>query len=182
MGYAHMHDDAPRTPPQARRPSARYTSMQITLHWLTAGLILAQFLFNSEIRIAFRGRLAEESTFWPVAPSALFHMVAGAVILMILLARIFLRLQAPSHPVPNMIPPWLHRVATLAHLMLYVAVVTMAMLGILAWLLPSPLLAELHEVGRWAVTLLILAHIGGALFEHYMIGNPVLDKITGSPD
>lgn len=182
MAYVFMHNAAPQKPPKARRPSARYTPMQIALHWLTAGLILAQFLFNSEIRIAFRARLGEGSAFWPVAPSALFHMVAGAVILMILLARIFLRVQAPSHPVPDMIPPWLHMVATFAHLILYVAVVSMAVLGILAWLLPSPLLAELHEVGRWAVTLLILAHIGGALFEHYMIGNPVLDKITGSPD
>lgn len=174
---------APKPPHRkTRRAAGRYTPMQIALHWLTAGLILAQFLFNGDIRMAFRQRLTADAAFWPAEISAVFHMLSGGVILLFLIARIFLRSRAKAHPVPDMIPPWLHKIATLAHLMLYLAVVLMAVLGVLAWVMPSPVMAELHELGRWAVTLLILAHIGGALFEHYMIGNPVLDKITGSPD
>ena len=164
-----------RTPPRRR-----YSRLQITLHWGVAALLGLQLLINADLRIAFRARLAGEGGLWPEALLAGLHLVVGTLILALMLLRFFVRLQAPEHaPPPGSVPPWLHLIAQIAHLTLYAVVIGMALAGLAAWLFASPLAGTLHEAGRFFLVLLILAHVAGALVEHHMLSNPVLDHITG---
>jgi len=98
-----------------------------TLHWIIAGLLIAQFAIAwSMPDIGPRTR-----------PDMLInlHLSFGALILLIVLIRLTWRALHPVEPVSGDGPQWQQTVAWITHLALYLLVVTIPVLG---WAKPTP--------------------------------------------
>ncbi|VDC33622.1 cytochrome b [Pseudogemmobacter humi] len=152
---------------------AGYARGQIILHWLIAALVLAQLVVNEDIRAAFGARLTGAT---PLPPGAAFHLIAGLAVLGLMLIRIALRLIHGAPPPPPA-PRVMQVVAEWAHRGLYALLLMMTLSGAAAWFWRSEAAGLLHDATRFALIGLILAHIAGALVEHYLIGNRAIRRM-----
>lgn len=167
----------------------RHDGLTIALHWLTAGLVVLQFL------------LAETWGFFPKGIHHLMivgHMSFGLCLAAVFGARLLWRL-APGRRHFNDGPGLAERAAWLMHRLLYVLIVAEIVLGILTrwtdnqalsffgFLIPSPfgtfsrgvgdLVDEIHDLNAWAIIILAGAHAAVALAHHYLLRDGVLRRM-----
>ena len=103
------------------RNGGRYDSVAKSLHWLTLGLLIAQFAFAWTM--PHIGRSVPSSTLVDC------HMWFGVTILFVAVIRLFWRL-THGEPVPEAgIPPWQVTTARLIHWLLYVLLFVIPILG-----------------------------------------------------
>lgn len=163
-----------------------YSRLQITLHWAVALLVLSQLLVNDAIRLAFRLRLdaGDPASGVPtlsgggLSLAASLHVAGGLLLLVLMASRLLLRLFRGTPPPPSGAPPPLSVVAEWAHRVLYLLLIAMALTGAWAWFGTNAVAARLHEVTRLALVAVIIAHILGALVEHYVVGNRVIRRMV----
>ena len=104
--------------------SDRYSIPAITLHWLVAALVLAQYPWGWWMQT-----IAKQ----PVGPRVdayNLHKSVGLVILALMLIRLVWRLTHEPPPLPPM-PRWQARLARVTHLTLYGALIVMPLAGYL---------------------------------------------------
>ena len=143
-----------------------YSRAQIRLHWLTAGLVLLQFLFHEGISDAFEE--GTEGGALTLTGPAIGHMAGGMLILFLVLWRLALRRDRGAPKPPHGEPVWARLLAPVAHWGLYALLVALPITGAGAWALASEPMGELHEALRGLLLLLILAHIG-AVVVHQLL-------------
>jgi len=97
---------------------ARFSPAQVALHWLTALLILAQFLNDDAIGRAFRATMRGAAVI-PGGWLVTVHVVAGIAVFAFALWRIALRLTRGAPPAPADEPRALQIVAAATHGLLY---------------------------------------------------------------
>jgi cytochrome b561 len=166
-----------------------YNRTAITLHWITAGLVILQFA------------LAE---FWGFTPHAarhlmiIMHMSFGLLLAFILLLRLVWLFSFPHSD--------RYRTGSLAklaprvvHALLYVLLVSQVILGIiLRWVdnqalsffglqIPSPFgvfskttgdfVDEIHDVTAWVIIILAAGHAAFAVFHHFILRDAVLRRM-----
>jgi superoxide oxidase len=172
----------------------RYGTLSITMHWLMLALLIAVYaciLLREEYP---RGSdIREDLKTW--------HFMLGLSVLVLVVARLAIRLAGPT---PNIEPPiatWQRYLSTLMHVALYLFLFAMPVLG---WLIlssagkPIPFFGlelpalvgvdkefsksvkEIHEtiaeIGYWLVGL----HAAAALFHHYYLrDNTLLRMLPG---
>jgi cytochrome b561 len=104
---------------------ARYTTVAVTLHWLTAVLVVIQLTLGwSMIEIPKE----------PVGVRAYWfnlHKSIGISIALLVLARLAWRLGHPAPPLPLTVPAWQRRAAATNHALLYVCLLGMPLAGFL---------------------------------------------------
>lgn len=166
-----------------------YDGFAITLHWLTAGLVIAQFA------------LAE---LWELTPRPtrhlmiVTHMSLGIILTVVLIVRVAWRLM-PGHQVRAAEVGWVERASKAVHYLLYGLLAAEAVLGfVLRWsgneamsffglLIPPPfapfsreahrLVNELHEWIGWTIVIVAAGHALAALFHHYVLRDDVLRRM-----
>lgn len=167
-------------------PIPRHDPVTLTLHWLIALLIAAAYV-TSELAEGRGG------------PGMNLHGSLGLAVLGLSLLRIIWRGFAP-HPAPVPMGALMARVAHLAHVALYVAMVAAPALGLAAlWArgtemsflglvpLPSPMTANralsrtlkgAHELASNALVVLALLHAAAAIFHQYVLRDRLLERMT----
>ncbi|NDV01198.1 cytochrome b [Pseudoroseicyclus tamaricis] len=163
-----------------RAGAGRYRGPAQALHWLTALLILST--------IPAGVIMVEEGTSRPVQDALyLWHKNVGVVIFLLVVARLIYRAFHPAPPLPGRVPPLQRRIAYATHWLLYLLVLVMTISGYIrvkaggfpiemldALGLPSLVprsddLAEtaqnVHLTARYAIVVLVLLHIGAALYH-----------------
>lgn len=165
-----------------------YTATARVLHWLTAaGVLLAVPIGIVMFRI-------------PGGPlqNALFdlHRSLGVVLFVLIVVRLAWRLTHKPAPLPDDIPMIQKFVAEATHVLLYAILLVTPIVG---WIgtsafgapifvfglfqLPpivdkdkatADLFLHLHQYIGWALTVLLVMHIGGALFHHFVKRDTVL--------
>ena len=101
-------------------PRNRYSGVSLTFHWLTAALVLAQVLLIT----------AHEATDGPMSREFVqIHKSVGLTILLLTLARIGWRLANPALPLPDAMPKWQKLVARATHVLFYVVLIAMPLVG-----------------------------------------------------
>ena len=167
----------------------RYDGLAMSLHWLTALLVVTQFalaeLWDGVSRPARHEMI-------------MFHMSFGILLTAVIAARIVWRL-TPGHQAPSAVEGWVERASRTAHLLLYLLLVAEAVLG---WLrqwggghalsffglsIPSPLerlprptrhlIGEAHNVLAWAIIILATGHALAALYHHFIVRDQVLARM-----
>jgi cytochrome b561 len=165
-----------------------YTVTARVLHWLTALFVLSAIPAGIAMDRMGEGPMAD----------FLFdlHRSLGAVLVPIVLFRIYWRLTHKPPPLPFDIPLSQRIVAEAVHYALYACVLVQPIIGWIAtsayrapitvfWLIPLPpiwkedrafseMLFTAHMYIGWAMCLLLTAHIGGALFHHFIRKDRVL--------
>ncbi len=179
----------------------RYTTAAIWLHWMIAALIPLQIALGWIMNEAIPDHTPNQARVEGV------HISLGLTILILVLARIAIRLIHRPPPLPAGTPAWERTLAGLVHLVLYGLMLVMPLTGwamvslgdrpISFWGLPWPHLpglqallgnptpkASRHALNHfhvyimiWIVLLSLALHVAGAL-KHQFDGRPVLWRMT----
>lgn len=166
-----------------------YDNVAITLHWLTAILVVIQFAL---------------AMIWDAFPKPTqeamqsVHVSLGVLLTAVILTRIVWRL-IPGHQVPSLDVGWLRLASKGVHYLLYLLLVAQATTGfLLRWSqghpvsffglfgIPSPWAFDrgerqqihgLHDKIGWAIVIIAFAHALAALYHHYGLKDRVLMRM-----
>jgi cytochrome b561 len=166
----------------------RYGAVAIAIHWAAAVLIVA--LLISGFRVSGSADPAAKAAFLR------FHAAMGVAILLLTLARIAWWWFADCKPAPvGGQPLLLRRAASVAHLLFYVVIVGLAASGIGVMVLSgagpivfggaSGALPDFwnyppripHGIGVRVLIALVILHVGGALYHHFIRGDRLLARM-----
>ena len=106
-------------------PIRRYSNAAVTIHWLTAALVVAQVILG----FAFAELLPDGPTSDMVFT---WHTTIGATILLLALVRLGYRLKNPPPPFPPDLPKWRRYVAVWNHRLFYFVLIVLPLTGLLA--------------------------------------------------
>src|SRR6476469_7749800 len=107
-----------------QRPLRRYSNLAVTFHWLTAALVLFQIWLGLSFADMAQGPRRSD----------LFtrHRTMGALILLIVLARLPYRLMNPPPPYPPELPRWERVAGTWNHRLFYLVLIALPIGGLIA--------------------------------------------------
>ncbi len=167
-----------------------YDNVAISLHWLTALLVVVLF------------GLAETWDYFPRPTRESLqslHVSLGVLLTAVVLARIIWRL-IPGHQLPALVSEWVKLASKSVHYLLYVLLVVQVCLGfVFRWAqghpvgffglfaIPGPfgkverptrhLINTLHEYAGWAIIIIAFVHALAALYHHYKLQDRVLGRM-----
>jgi cytochrome b561 len=176
--------DAPVYSPTARQ-----------FHWITVALLAV--IIPVGLAMDYRGN---HLNIWDSLTNNLYslHKLLGFVVLWLILARLTYRLRHGAPPDEPTLEPWQKAASHLTHWSLYALLVLTPLTG---WIgvqlygatgifdlfnLPSFLAKNqpasetvflLHKIGASAIILLIIAHVGAAVFHHVIRKDGVLRRM-----
>lgn len=148
-----------------------YSSTQISLHWVVAVLILFQLIFGEDMGAAWRAverGLQPEMNLWVWA-----HIGIGIGVLVFALWRIALRSTrgVPEAPAASVV---MTQAAKWGHWALYAAMLLAPISGLLAWFGGVATAAELHELFKPVLIVLVLGHVLAALYHQFFVKDGLL--------
>lgn len=175
---------------QTDQTANRYDRTTITLHWLTAGLVITLFLLAEGWGFVPRDiRKAGQS----------LHISLGILLAAVLITRLLWRGSAGRRLPPANTGLLLHWAASAAHLVLYALLAAQVTLGFLfrwaqgepfqffglfempAAFAPNHDLAQtiggLHNTVAWTIIVLAGLHAAAALIHHYAVRDGVLRRM-----
>jgi len=177
-----------------RKTSTAYSVTARTLHWITATLVLIMLPLGVIIANDWGGPLQD--------PLYNLHRSIGAVIIPLVILRLGYRLMHPPLPLPEDIPPLQQLAAHATHWALYALLIVQPFVG---WAATSAYRAPIMVFGLFelppiwpedramsdrlfvvhgligaTIACLAAAHIGAALYHHFVRKDRVLMRmITG---
>jgi cytochrome b561 len=185
----------------AERP-ARYTTVAILLHWLTAAGIAALIVIG-----LIMTQLTSQISQMEVFTLYQLHKSIGISVLLLVAVRVLWRFTHRPPPLPSEMTPAEKGAAHGLHWLLYVFMIGMPLMGwavvssspfnlptVLFNLVPWPdlpvlpglankaaishVLAWVHAYGSWILIALLAVHIGAALRHHVVKRDPVLARMV----
>jgi cytochrome b561 len=167
-----------------------YDNVAISLHWLTALLVVVLFA------------LAETWDYFPKPTQdslQSIHVSLGVLLGAVVLARIIWRL-IPGHQRPALVGEWVKVASKSVHYLLYLLLVVQICLGfVFRWAQGHPvsffglfqiegpfgavarptrqLIHALHEYAGWAIVIIAFGHALAALYHHYKLRDRVLGRM-----
>jgi len=167
-----------------------YDNVAVALHWLTALLVIVQFV--TAISWDYFSHETSETM-------QSVHISLGVLLTAVIVARIVWRLM-PGHQVSSLEVGWVRIASKGVHYLLYALLVAQAALGFgFRWAqghsveffglfgIPGPYgqlekatrhtLHGLHEKIGWAIVIIALGHALAALYHHYVVKDRVLQRM-----
>ena len=180
------------TPAQRHAP-ARYDATSRLLHWATVALVLAGAGLGLWIAYARPEEEAFKLRLYTL------HESIGVTIWLVTLVRLAWRLGHPPPPLPADMPDALKAAARFNHAAFYLWLLTMPVVGFVAtnawgfpltwfWLVPLPdpvgkdvplaeTLTLIHRIMAWSLVAMIVLHVSGALWHHFVRRDGTLRKM-----
>jgi cytochrome b561 len=156
-----------------------YSSAQIALHWLIAGLVAFEILFSG---IAERRWAARMEGIIPNEPMPNPHAIVGLLVLALTCWRLALRLRRGAPAPPAGEPALAARMARLAYAAFYGLLFVVPLSGLAAWWFGLRAPAALHGVTANVLLGLILVHAAAALAHRFWFKTDVLRRMgPGGP-
>jgi cytochrome b561 len=170
-----------------QHPLRRYSNVAVTFHWITVALVLFQAWLGFSFAEFTQG--AERANLFT------WHRTIGALILIIVIARLTYRLMNPPPPYPPELPRWERVAGTWNHRLFYLLMIAMPIGGLLAvsGKTPGPtitllggisipkvpgiseglgeLAGDVHKLAAWLLIALILLHVAAALKHQFIDRN-----------
>lgn len=159
---------------------AGYSRSQIALHWVVAALILFQLVFGEDIGGAFDAMIETGVAYYSTA--AVLHIAAGVGVLVLGLWRIGLRLTRGAPDVPATDSRLMRIAAHSTHGLLYLLMIVVPLAGLFAWFAANEDVAELHGLAKPAFIILLVLHIGGALYHQFVLKDGLLLRMKRAAD
>jgi cytochrome b561 len=154
---------------------AGYSTAQVAMHWAVVVLVVFQFVAHDGIEDAWRA--FERGTAAPADLKTYLHIGAGVAILLLMLARLYLRLVRGVPEPPQDDPLLIRLVADAIHWGIYGLLIALPLTGATAWFLGVEPAAEIHELLKDILLYAVVLHIGGALFQHFFRRSDVLMRM-----
>jgi cytochrome b561 len=171
----------------------RYSPIAIALHWTTAALVL--FMIPAGVLMVNLPEGDLQNLVFNL------HRSCGVVIFPLVLIRLIYRWRHPPPPLPDDLPAWQKAAAHFNHYALYALLLVQPLLGWWAtsaygaavnvfWLFElPPIVAEnkplsdtlflFHRIIGIGIALLVVMHIGAALFHHFIRRDRILLRMLG---
>ena len=166
----------------------RYNLVAQIFHWVIVALFCWLFY------------LAFVMTDLPLGPEKFklynLHKSLGITILLLTLLRLGWRRMSPPPPLPESMPDWQRRAASVSHFLIYFLVFVQVIAGIVhSWAadfpivvfglfrIPSPIAPSealkvamnwAHFIAGWSFFILLLTHILAALHHHFVVKDDIL--------
>ena len=152
-----------------------YSFTQIALHWAVLLLLIPQFFLHDAIAHAWREVMRGGTP--DADPLIAQHVVVGILLLALVLWRILLRVTrgAPEQPAEE--PPLLRFAARAAHGLLYLLLLLIPVSGLAAWFGGVETAAFVHETMFNLLVLIVILHVGGALYHQFVLKTNLLDRM-----
>lgn len=182
-----MHSIAPQT---------RYGSIALTLHWLTAALIVAAILVIWTVKYGTQPHTELRNDL------LIIHRSLGLTVLAVAILRLGWRLGHGAPPLDAALPAWQRGLAHLVHGALYLIFFIMPISGYIStaadnhevsyfMLFTVPQIVPndhalakfmdgVHGLLQWVIYTLIVAHTGAALAHHYLFKDGTLRRMLPS--
>jgi cytochrome b561 len=154
-----------------------YSRAQVALHWTVLVLVAFQFLAHDGIEEAWRAFRRGQPTPADAAALTCMHIGAGSLVLLLALARIYLRMTrgAPAPPADE--PRLMQLAAEGVHMLIYALLMLLPLSGIVAWFVGVEASTDLHEWLKNVLLAAIALHVAGALFQHFVRRSDVLMRM-----
>jgi cytochrome b561 len=184
-----------------------YSATARRFHWLTVAVIAVMLPLGEIMTergadkiVVVNGRATTVAGVWDATTNALYssHKLIGFTFLFVILARLYYRLRNGAPPDEPSLEPWQKYGSHLTHWALYALLVAVPLggwigvqlfpaLGIFglfnlpAFLKPNEALAgtvfKLHSIGAKLILLLVAAHVGAAMYHHFVRKDGVLRRM-----
>lgn len=170
----------------------RYAPLSRWLHWIAAILIIALLISGVVLEDLPKGDLRQTGM--------MFHKSFGVIVLALMLVRLGARFVLGVPAADRDLLPWQRHLSGLVHAALYLVVLAQAAVGYVAssiccapvklfGLIEIPLtftgtksthdiFAEAHEIGGNLLILLVVAHIAGGLYHHYVLRDRIMARMS----
>ena len=157
------------------RTKTGYSTLQISLHWGVALLVLFQLIFGESMTTVVDA--AEEGG--AVSPLdqtlATAHYWVGISILALVIVRLAVRLTQGAPEIEGQVN-WMTLAAKAAHVAFYILLGVVPLTGLLTMYV-SPDYGDIHSLAKPAFIVLIVAHAGAALFHHFFLKDGTLKRM-----
>ena len=153
-----------------------YTHTQKILHWLIFVLIVLQYALHETMQEAWT--LVRRGFAVEFDPLIAQHVAGGMLILILVIIRLYVRFKHGVPPLPEGEPPMMKFAAHATHWGLYGLMILLPVTGAMAWfggVLPA---AQAHSALRIVMLLLVALHIGGALYQSFILKSDVMRRMT----
>ncbi len=150
-----------------------YSALQIGLHWATALLIAANYFISDGMGEALDAHLAGDPV---VGLTPVWHVWAGSVLLVLVIARLAVRFLTGAPQTPGR-KTLAERAADVGHWVLYGLMLATPALGALTWFGKLDSTGDLHVLVMNALMITILGHAAMAIFHHYVLKDRLLAKM-----
>jgi cytochrome b561 len=177
------------------RVPLEYSQTARRFHWWTAGAVILMLILGEAM--TYRGNTLNV---WDATTNNLYsaHKLIGFLLLFVVIARLTYRVRNGAPPDEPTLEWWQKAAAHLTHWGLYALLIAMPIGGWIgvqlypsreifglfnlpAFLAPNQKLAEtvlmLHGIGAKLIVLLLLAHVGAAIFHHFIRKDGVLRRM-----
>jgi cytochrome b561 len=175
-----------------RNTSTQYGILAKSLHWLIAIGIFALIYLGLEQAELESGDERSRIRF--------IHASIAAIVLMLMTIRVVWRFMndVPAHP--DGMPGWQRIISAVVHWGLYISVFTQLIAGAMVvgtggkglpvfglFSIPLPIVEDhdahewwegVHEIAWRPIAILLVLHILGALYNHFIVKNDVLRRMT----
>lgn len=157
--------------------TAGYTTTQILLHWVIAALVVLQLVIGEDIKPAYRALSRDTAPTTDDLFNANIHVYVGLIVLLLAVWRLAIRLVrgVPAPPPEESI--LFQRIAIATHFLLYLFIVGMPITGALAWYFGLGAMAEVHELAKPVIIVVVGLHAVAALWQHFFVKSDVLVRM-----
>jgi cytochrome b561 len=154
-----------------------YSRLQVALHWAVVVLVAFQFVAHDGIEASWNAFVADRPVPIDLATLTLLHIAGGVTVLVLALARIFLRLTRGAPDPPADEPRLMQIAAEAVHRLIYLLLLLLPITGTAAWFLGIRSAGNVHELLTTLLLVAIALHIAGALFQHFIRRSDVLMRM-----
>lgn len=155
-----------------------YSKTQIALHWGIALLILYQLIRGEDMKTAWE---AVETGGIPVLNGWIWaHIIVGIAVLALVIWRLALRLGRGVPAAPEGLSKPMVLAGEAGHWALYALMFAAPISGLMAWyggVLPA---AEVHELFKPLIIILVVVHVAAALWHHFIRKDGLLNRMRKS--
>jgi cytochrome b561 len=183
---------------QEKHALRRYSNIAAAFHWTTVLLVLLQLWLGFSFADLAQGPQRTGLFTW--------HKTVGALILLIVLARLTYRLMNPPPPYPPELPRWERVAGTWNHRLLYIVLIAMPIGGLIAVSghTPGPTIAllggiaipkipgiskelgeiagDIHSAAAWLLLALMATHVAAALKHQFIDRNRAAGRMPPFKD
>lgn len=151
-----------------------YSIAQISLHWLIALLIGANYIISDDMPEYFDRSLqgAPVTGFTPA-----FHVYAGMAVMGLVLLRLAVRFWQGT-PAPAGHGTLADKAAGAVHLALYALMIAVPALGAISWYGGIEGTGDLHVLAMNAMMILALGHALAAIVHQFWLKDGLMDRMT----
>jgi cytochrome b561 len=155
-----------------------YSKLQVLLHWTIAVMVIIQFIAHENIVMLVDALSVGDEAELMVIILGRSHIILGLAIFSLMIVRVVARFRLNVPDAPEQENAILKFLSKLTHFALYAVLLIMPISGSVAWFFGVEKAAQGHAVGKIILLVFTFLHIGGAVYQHFILKTDVVRRMT----